>query len=370
MVEVERTRPTGRVAIEAPLAADLRTIAAERGLSYARAVALYAWQNDFARLIEEARTTFPDTYVSAEITHDKAAPAWIAFTHVPTEWVHERLSTLPVAVDVRQVDALTEIEQNVRVQQVHYAVRALPGVAEVTSSIEPLTGDVAVTYSRSAATSRQATVPDSLAASLPDEILAEVSLEEVAGPIRGEEATLYGGAQLTRSGANWCTSGFTVSKNGVRGILTAAHCDTPLNYGASIPLYPQQSTTGSQGDLRWLSTSESVTNRVYISATASVAISSTGSPVVGQTLSFYGRKTGASTDEVYKLNECSGSYCNMTMMHRHKTDGGDSGGPWRSGSTAYGVHHGYKSYLAIGRSLFSRVGLANVHLGVAIRTSP
>jgi len=31
--------------------------------------------------------------------------------------------------------------------------------------------------------------------------------------------------------------------------------------------------------------------------------------------------------------------------HRDKADGGDSGGPWYWGSTAYGIHSGY-AYIA------------------------
>ncbi len=59
----------------------------------------------------------------------------------------------------------------------------------------------------------------------------------------------------------------------------------------------------------------------------------------------------------------------LAMTHRHRSDGGDSGGPWFWGNTGYGVHHGYQTYLLIGRSLFGPVRAGASVLGVTVKLS-
>ncbi|MEI3614887.1 hypothetical protein [Pseudogracilibacillus sp. SO30301A] len=43
----------------------------------------------------------------------------------------------------------------------------------------------------------------------------------------------------------------------------------------------------------------------------------------------------------------------MTAVSRHITSGGDSGGPWFYGGTAYGIHSGYQTISNVKRSQFT-----------------
>lgn len=62
---------------------------------------------------------------------------------------------------------------------------------------------------------------------------------------------------------------------------------------------------------------------------------------MNQRLCKYGRKSGQTCDKVRSLQTCRNSYCSLVDMHNRKADGGDSGGPWFLGGTAYGVHSGF-----------------------------
>lgn len=358
--------------------ADLTIIAGDRDLTASEAERLYSWQDDFARIVDVARSSFPDSFVTAEITNAEPIAGWIAFVDVPRDWVARAFADFPVRIEVRAAPSSpTEVEREAAVEAVHFGVMGTPGVETAASSIDPLTGAIQVEYvlqGGAQASRARSALAEMASGAFPSASGSpggppSVTLIERGRLDQGTEA-LSGGAQLTRYGANYCTAAFTVYKNGVNGILTAAHCAPPLKYGSSITLTNQASTTGSNGDLRWLSSSQAITNRTYTTATTTVNITATGGPVVGQTLSFYGRSSGPSYDRVLGLSQCEGSYCNLTMMEKHLTTGGDSGGGWRSGHTAYGVHHGWKTYDGAERALFTRVGLANVALGVAIKTTP
>jgi hypothetical protein len=329
--------------------------------------------------VAEARSAHPDTYVAAEITRQRDVAGWVAFTEVPTEWVKESFDALPVRVEIREAPkAPTEIEQTAIVAAAHYAVLGAVGVADAASSIDPLTGQVEVDYAEYAWASRDSVARDAQQAARRAVSKAyrrggAGAAPAVALTLRGElgrgTEALYGGAQLTKGGSDYCTSGFAVTSGTRQGIMTAEHCTPAMNYGSSTALTNRGALANSVGDIRWLSASDTAANRVHTSSTATKAITGSSCPVPGAVLSFYGRSTGASTDEVYKLGQCSGNYCGLTMTHRHKTSGGDSGGPWTFGGSAVGVHHGYKTYLLIERSLYTDVGIGAGHLGVTLKTS-
>lgn len=55
-------------------------------------------------------------------------------------------------------------------------------------------------------------------------------------------------------------------------------------------------------------------------------------------------------------------------MQNREADGGDSGGPWYFGFSAYGIHHGPKWHFG-GRDLYTPVVLLPDALGVHVATS-
>lgn len=87
----------------------------------------------------------------------------------------------------------------------------------------------------------------------------------------------------------------------------------------------------------------------------------------------YGHSSGAQCAEVENNNICSttssGTACNLTRMKNDEASGGDSGGPWYYGNTAYGFHKGAVGTLLGSRDVFSKATLIDDALGVSVRTS-
>jgi hypothetical protein len=60
----------------------------------------------------------------------------------------------------------------------------------------------------------------------------------------------------------------------------------------------------------------------------------------------------------YKYADATRTYCGLTMMDSGPTLGGDSGGPWFDGATAYGIHSGLAMVDGELVSAFSQLGYA------------
>jgi hypothetical protein len=78
--------------------------------------------------------------------------------------------------------------------------------------------------------------------------------------------------------------------------------------------------------------------------------------------------TGSKCDEVYKMNFSGATSDRLVAMKEWTTAGGDSGGPWFHGNTAYGVH---KGSVELGipkklRSVFSQARYIDEGIGVNI----
>ncbi len=58
---------------------------------------------------------------------------------------------------------------------------------------------------------------------------------------------------------------------------------------------------------------------------------------------------------MYKLSVSNGDYDRLVAMHRDDGAGGDSGGPWFDGTTAYGIVQGAKRIGLFRRELFTPV---------------
>jgi streptogrisin C len=152
-----------------------------------------------------------------------------------------------------------------------------------------------------------------------------------------------------------------------RGITTAAHCSNSQKFnGRSVLTFISQHA-GSQGDAQWHRSSEYVSTRFYYKPGATRNVERVATPALGQRICRYGKTTGAHCDDVYKKNQCRDVYCGLMATHRRHAEGGDSGGPWYYGPTAYGIHHGWKTIFLIRRDLFTPVRQAHSVLGVLCR---
>jgi hypothetical protein len=158
-----------------------------------------------------------------------------------------------------------------------------------------------------------------------------------------------------------CQTGFSVRNySGVRGVVTAAHCEdslTTVSGGANVGGL-QQATSAAQYtqgiDIQWHASTTNVyanqvqygTNLVSITGTAGVSVMQPNVTEVclvrwrTQTTSC-GRIHNTSYYVQHPIHGRSGPFVGVTPVGSLLlSEQGDSGGPWFFGNRAYGVHSG------------------------------
>lgn len=163
----------------------------------------------------------------------------------------------------------------------------------------------------------------------------------------------FGGMRLLDSGAFLCTSGWTVEKlsSGVRGVSTAGHCldnvDQISHPGHGVhAAVAQQGHVGEWGDVEWLTTGEAEADDFYadeatIRDVSAVALRATIS--INEPICFYGRASNERNCTLIVENPnvfCGIGPQKLVQMNGAVAIGGDSGGGWSWGGTAYGSHKG------------------------------
>ena len=150
---------------------------------------------------------------------------------------------------------------------------------------------------------------------------------------------MYGGLSITG-----CTSGFTVRNSaGTRGVSTAGHCGNSQTLSGVALTFRGESYSGSY-DVQWHNASgHTYTNTIKVS-TSTRAITGTrarSSQTVGSQVCKQGRTTGYTCGTISTTTYCASGACTWVRVAGNGTnlsEGGDSGGPWFSGNTAYGSH--------------------------------
>lgn len=154
-----------------------------------------------------------------------------------------------------------------------------------------------------------------------------------------EEISMYGGLSITG-----CTSGFTVRNSaGTRGISTAGHCGNSQTLGGYALTFRGEAYSGSY-DVQWHNASgHTYPNTIKVS-TGTRSITGTRSrtsQTVGSQVCKQGRTTGYTCGTISTISYCASGACTWVRVAGNGTnlsEGGDSGGPWFSGNTAYGSH--------------------------------
>lgn len=334
----------------------LRETAAEQGVSIEHLEAQLPLQSEFAVLAGELEEKFPEDFSNARVLKDLSFEISFA-REIPNE-AKVMIKSSGLTVTVVENVGWTNVQLETLTERFHYAVYDLLGDGVVTSP-DPSTRAITVLVppgsedaARAAITRIQTTVE------LPDGWGLTVAPEEVDA--HGEDA-VYGGASLTS-----CTSGFSVFNSLYpNALITAAHCSNTQTYTGGISLsFRAESTTR---DVQWHSVSgHTAQNAFYYQPGTLEFVTGKANPVVGQTLCKNGKTTGRTCDVTYVDNQCRGAYCDMMTMTNRKANSGDSGGPWHSGPTAYGVHSGYINLNGAPRDMFTPInsGLSALSLGL------
>lgn len=327
--------------------------AARQGVTAAELERVMAWQDKFAHAVTALKSEYPNDFSFASVTTTSAE---IAFAGDAPASVIKAFADFLVPVSVVSGVGWSESAISAFGEDAHYAVYDQVGEALATNidarsgtvTISVLPEDVELASEASSSfTSRQ---------TFPVRVIADPTLAV------GEDA-IWGGEVM---GANLCTTGFAVRTSSyAHGVLTAAHCQNSLSVDGIALSFRAES---SNRDVQWHSTTATTTDpRFYVGPSTYRVVHSQAIPVVGQTLCKYGFKTGQTCDVTYLDNQCRGSYCDMMTMTNRLADGGDSGGPWYSSNTAYGIHSGYVTIWGALRDMFTPIGSANLALGTSTK---
>ncbi|HEX5869528.1 MAG TPA: S1 family peptidase, partial [Longimicrobium sp.] len=167
---------------------------------------------------------------------------------------------------------------------------------------------------------------------------ADASVVEV-DHLPQEEISMYGGLSITG-----CTSGFTVRNSaGTRGVSTAGHCGNSQTLGGVALTFRGEAYSGSY-DVQWHNASGHTypnTIKVSTGTRAITATRSRTSQTVGSQVCKQGRTTGYTCGTISTISYCASGACTWVRVAGNGvnlSEGGDSGGPWFSGNTAYGSH--------------------------------
>lgn len=258
------------------------------------------------------------------------------------------------APEVRSaVDALgfSDLEPFVRVKETMFTedalerallrVGQLAGGKATTLDVDLRAGEVRAT----AATENDAELLRRAVASATPPIQARQVVINIGGPSLGEHS--YGGLALTT-----CTSGYSVRRttDDSHGVSTAAHCQnsqTLQKHDAALDY-----VTGKEGDsqdVQWHKTPNLDDPAYFNPRDGSGSIRNVFSRTdrdqmsVGDSVCHSGMTSGGGCGEIDGRSfdpDGSGSAFNATFIRvrNDNTSGGDSGGPWFLGNSAYGTH--------------------------------
>jgi hypothetical protein len=154
-----------------------------------------------------------------------------------------------------------------------------------------------------------------------------------------EEINMYGGLPIST-----CTTGFTVRNSaGTRGVSTAGHCGNSQTLSGYALTFRGEAYSGSY-DVQWHNASgHTYPNTIKVgSGTRSITgTRSRTSQTVGSQVCKQGKTTGYTCGTISTISYCASGACTWVRVAGNGTnlsEGGDSGGPWFSGNTAYGSH--------------------------------
>lgn len=346
---------------------DLERVAELEGIPLDEAIDLYSWHDDFNVLARDLAERYADSFSYASVVDNQPQ---LGFKASIPKGAGRVVAELPVKPVIDGDTGWSEAELVLAGEQVHFSLVEQLGGAQVLTDIDTQEGTVDVVLPEDALlrtrSSLDVLVEDVSIADTFSEFPASVAVTVTIGDTDSGTETVYGGGHLRT-----CTAAFSVCNSSYsNGVMTAEHCNNSQTYaGRSVLTTFRSAMSKAQGDVQWHSSSETAGALFYYKSGSLRQRTKTAHASAGTKVCVYGKATNDSCDEVYKTNQCSGNYCKLTMTHRHKTDQGDSGGPWLFGNTGYGVHHGYKTYLLIQRSLFTPVRHAATQLGVTVKLS-
>ncbi|WP_404445645.1 S1 family peptidase [Microbacterium marinum] len=211
-------------------------------------------QAEFAELVADLATTFPDSYAGAEWIPPTTGPSVIHLVgSIPDEVTSLALaSSLNIRLDPHA--AISESAALAQQASAYAALYEADGVANVIGSLDTVEGVLDFEVQPDVDSTVDAhDLLDLLAARerATGELTMGVEMEIIDVPFE------VGRTEAIRGGMNHggCTAAFTVKSGSTWGVSTAQHCSPVTSYdGASMAAGSTRASAKSEGDGRWTPT--------------------------------------------------------------------------------------------------------------------
>lgn len=351
---------------------DLAAVADARGWSDSEATSYNRAEHGVGRLAETVAERWPEAFVGSALSPEPGGAPTLYIKGPADEGIRALVEASAVKIILADLQPFSLAELEARKILVHRELEAL-GFRQVVTGFS--LGDAglikaAVTRERGHLTDSEAVV-----ASLSADIRASVDLTIRDIPIVEPEGAF--GGMLTNSAAGpECTSGWTVIQlnTGTRGVSSAGHCIGVININhpghALHPTTWKNGVEGQWGDVEWYTTAQAEADDFYSEA---AVIRDVGAiePAAGisenEAICVYGRASPTRDCSLSVLNVsiACGNLNRLVQMNGDTQVGGDSGGPWYFGTTAFGGHFGNCG----GLDSFSKASFFDEALGISVATS-
>jgi hypothetical protein len=359
---------------------------------------------EFSAAVYRISQAYPDLFTTAEWKQVGEGVPSVTLTREPPAAVKLLLSKLPFDTDVRvgANASQTELEQFQAVA-INTVAAQLGGNQDVQSVVNSDLS-VTITYGEPAILEGAHPDPSETAGGVREIVDEEKALSDVAKlmgvdelPVRImiqpggsmsqnrlEKTTVHGGYPLI-SATDYCTTGFTATRSGHDGVITADHCEDKMAYNGDDTVLAFEKASNSfynfdkrlyyYYDIQFLKTkgSNDADARFRSKAGTLTTVKSVSDPVKGATIYRYGAKSGQKKYKVYQVDTChyfrkpKKTYCKIAVADTASSLGGDSGGPWFSGTTAKGTHTGTLEISGAMRNVFTHISAVSGAVGATIK---
>lgn len=344
---------------------DLQGLADAQGVTLEEAIDRHGYWRKFKSIANELRVGHPQEFSGASRAQDGSS-VWFGFKGAVPQEAVKLAGTLPVEVTLEGNRGYSEQDLISEQQRTHQAAMMRPEVSDAATGYSVVTGKVHVTAQlREGFTAKSAETAAAITSKLSREnspIEVEVVTTTRKIQYEAQDNWIRGGGSL-----DTCTAGFNLkyATTDTKRLGTAGHCvrnQSSRSYfnqaadGGSTTVSGVWWEQGNYGDIGYYDhgTMDPTRTFYYGSGEKRYADYRDPYPAVGDPVCRYGITTGRHCGAVIESNICAGSVCGLTLSDMESGThcrGGDSGGPWFNGGTAYAIHGGATDYYGTGKPL-------------------
>lgn len=366
-----------RQSAEEALAHDLALVAEAKGWTLEEAAADHLAAASVGAVAEALARDRPDVYVGAALAEEpRGAPTLYVKGSADAD-VLDLVAASDVEIVVADDQPFSFDELEARKLRVHEALEAA-GFRYVATSVN-IAGRGVIPAGVTVEPGLPRSVAD-IVALLPADVRSSVRLTVHDRPnVHDEQA--FGGMWVRDDGVNECTSGWSVRNinTGAFGVSTAGHCTgiNQINHpGHGVhALNFRNEHRGQWGDVEWHTSAQAEPDDFFANATTIrdvAAVEARANISVGESVCQYGRSSNdrdcsLEVQDVSQACTNSGVFNNrLVLMNGDTGIGGDSGGGWSFGSTAFGGHKGNCNPDHPNREVWSVADLFDEAIGVRV----